>query len=149
MAEREQRYRLSGHVRLDYAYLGGERWGGKAGRGSENKIGFLAAVSLSDEGHPLRTRLTPVATFTSEVVKRRAEASLVPGSTASSDGLACFCGVTATGCTHRPTLVAARASQANCLSCAGSARCSATPGLHNLWRGSPQRISDPPGAPRG
>jgi len=108
MAEREQRYRLTGHVQLDDAYLGGERCGGKSGRGSENKVAFLAAVSLSDEGHPLRTRLTPVATFTTEAVRRWAEASVVPGSIVFSDGLACFRGVTAAGCTHRPTVVAAR-----------------------------------------
>ena len=44
MAEREDRYRLSGAVQLDDAYLGGERSGGKAGRGSENKVPFVAAV---------------------------------------------------------------------------------------------------------
>ena len=50
MAEREDHYLLSGHVQIDDAYLGGERCGGKAGRGSENKIPFVAAVSVDDEG---------------------------------------------------------------------------------------------------
>jgi hypothetical protein len=36
MAEREERYVLNGSVQVDDAYLGGERSGGKAGRGSEN-----------------------------------------------------------------------------------------------------------------
>lgn len=108
MLEREQRYRLAGHVQLDDAYLGGEHRGGKSGRGSENKTAFLAAVSLNTEGHPLRTRLTPVATFTTEAVAHWAEASLVPGSTVSSDGLACFRGVTAADCTHQPTVVGGR-----------------------------------------
>ncbi len=52
MAEREDHYHLSSHVQMDDAYLGGERSGGKAGRGSENKIPFVAAVSVDDEGHP-------------------------------------------------------------------------------------------------
>ncbi|QIT54230.1 IS1595 family transposase [Aquisalimonas sp. 2447] len=108
MTEREQRYRLDGHVQLDDAYLGGERRGGKAGRGSENKVAFFAAVSLNADGHPLRIRLTPVSTFTTEAVTRWAQASLVPGSSVSSDGLACFRGVTAAGCTHHPTVVAGR-----------------------------------------
>jgi hypothetical protein len=33
MAEREDHYLLSGNVQMDDAYLGGERSGGKAGRG--------------------------------------------------------------------------------------------------------------------
>ncbi len=44
MAEREATRRLSGFVQIDDAYLGGERNGGKAGRGSENKQPFLIAV---------------------------------------------------------------------------------------------------------
>jgi hypothetical protein len=41
---------LQGKVQVDEAYLGGERVGGKAGRGSENKVPFVAAVSLNAEG---------------------------------------------------------------------------------------------------
>jgi transposase-like protein len=59
MAQREARYVLEGQVHVDDAYLGGERSGGTAGRGSENKVSFVAAVSLTDEGHPLRIKLTP------------------------------------------------------------------------------------------
>ena len=64
MAERDARYVLAGQVQVDDAYLGGERSGGKAGRGSENKIPFVATVSLSDDGHPLRAKLSPVPAFT-------------------------------------------------------------------------------------
>jgi hypothetical protein len=44
MKEREVAYTLSGTVQIDDAYLGGEQSGGKSGRGSENKIPFVAAV---------------------------------------------------------------------------------------------------------
>ena len=37
MTERDAQYTLGGEVRVDDTYLGGERVGGKAGRGSENK----------------------------------------------------------------------------------------------------------------
>ena len=37
---------LGGIVQIDDAYLGGERNGGKAGRGSENKIPFVFAVGV-------------------------------------------------------------------------------------------------------
>ena len=53
MAQREQRHQLCGLIQLDEAYLSGELAGGKLGRGSENKVPFVAAVSLSHEGQPL------------------------------------------------------------------------------------------------
>ena len=64
MAQRDDVHRLGGHVQMDDAYLGGELAGGKAGRGSENKVPFVAAVSLSNEGRPQYLKLTPVAGFT-------------------------------------------------------------------------------------
>ena len=65
---REDRYVLEGKVPIDDAYLGGELSGGKVGRGSENKVPFVAAVSLSDDGHPLRIKLTPVSGFTLKAI---------------------------------------------------------------------------------
>ena len=44
MCEREEAYLLRGKVQLDDAYLGGERNGGKAGRGSENKVPIVAVT---------------------------------------------------------------------------------------------------------
>ncbi len=108
MAKREAGYQLSGAVQVDDAYLGGERTGGKAGRGSENKVPFIAAVSLSEEGHPLRTKLTTVPGFTSAAVAQWSQASLKPGSTVFSDGLACFNAVKASVCDHQPTVAAGR-----------------------------------------
>jgi hypothetical protein len=108
MTEREERYVLEGNVQVDDAYLGGERNGGKVGRGSENKVPFVAAVSLSDEGHPLRMKLTPVAGFTLKAIAHWAKDHLTPGSTVFSDGLACFSAVTAAACRHEPTVVAGR-----------------------------------------
>jgi len=42
MSERDANYTLSGRIDIDDAYLGGELSGGKAGRGSENKVPFVA-----------------------------------------------------------------------------------------------------------
>lgn len=108
MADREGRYRLDGQVQIDDAYLGGERSGGKAGRGSENKIPFVVAVSLSDDGHPLRAKLSPVPGFTLEAIKQWAKAHLAAGCAVHSDGLACFTAVTAAQCTHLPVVVGGR-----------------------------------------
>ena len=108
MADREDRYLLEGKVQVDDAYLGGERTGGKVGRGSENKVSFVAAVSLTDENRPLRVRLTPVPGFTLKAIAVWAKFHLVPGSVVFSDGLACFGAVTEAGCSHHPTVMAGR-----------------------------------------
>lgn len=111
MAEREASYLLDGQIQVDDAYLGGERRGGKAGRGSENKLPFVAAVSLNTDGHPLYAKLTPVAGFRLEAITEWAKTALRPGSTVYSDGLACFRAVAKAGCTHQPTVIAGRKPQ--------------------------------------
>lgn len=114
MATREERYVLEGKVQVDDAYLGGERTGGKAGRGSENKVPFVAAVSLTEDDRPLRVRLTPVPGFTLKAISAWASNHLAPGSQVFSDGLACFGVVTdatAAGCRHYPTVMAGRKSK--------------------------------------
>lgn len=108
MAEREDHYRLSGIVQMDDAYLGGERNGGKAGRGSENKIPFVAAVSLDSNGHPDRVKLTPLSGFTTEAISVWSKNHLNADCTVRSDGLACFGGVTAAGCLHTPLIAGGR-----------------------------------------
>ena len=108
MAEREDRYVLEGNVQVDDAYLGGERSGGKVGRGSENKVPFVAAVSLNEDGHPLRVRLTPVPGFTLKAIAAWAKGNLSPDSAVFSDGLACFSAVTEAGCSHHPMVMAGR-----------------------------------------
>jgi hypothetical protein len=109
MAAREEGYVLEeGQVQVDDAYLGGERSGGKAGRGSENKVPFVAVVSLSDEGHPLRVKLSPVSGFTLKAIAAWASTNLAVGSTVYCDVLACFSAVTEVGCVHQPSVVAGR-----------------------------------------
>ena len=72
MTERDSAYALSGDVQLDDVYLGGELTGGTPGRGSENKVPFVAAVSLSPEGHPLYTKMAAVPGFTRRLPSGRA-----------------------------------------------------------------------------
>ncbi len=98
MAERENRYMLSGNVQVHDAYWGGERIGGKVGHGSENKVAFVAAVSLTDDGLPLRVKLSPMRGFKLKAIADWARKCLVSGNTVYSDGLACFSAVTQAGC---------------------------------------------------
>ena len=60
MMERDREHPLSGWIQLDDAYLGGERSGGKRGRGAPGKTPFVAAVQTNEQGHPLRMKLTVV-----------------------------------------------------------------------------------------
>lgn len=107
MSERDSAYTLEGEIQVDDAYLGGEFTGGKAGRGSENKVPFVAAVSLTAEGHPKYVKMAPVPGFTLKAIANWAANDLAPGCRVTSDGLACFAGVTEAGCLHNAIVVGA------------------------------------------
>jgi hypothetical protein len=106
MREREADCVLGGRVIADDAYLGGERRG-KRGRGSENKVPFIAAIEVDAADRPLRVRFDRVEGFCSEAVSAWAKQHLAPQSTVISDGLACFAAVTTAGCHHEPQVVGA------------------------------------------
>jgi hypothetical protein len=61
--ERDGAKPLSGRLELDDAYLGGERTGGKRGRGAPGKTPFVAAVETTPEGKPVRLKLRRVTSF--------------------------------------------------------------------------------------
>jgi len=100
MLERDSANKLSGFVELDDAYLGGERRGGKVGRGAAGKTPFVAAVETTNEGHPMRSKLSVVKGFRTREIARWSRSCLTAGSTVISDGLACFNAVTEAGCSH-------------------------------------------------
>jgi ribosomal protein L37AE/L43A len=89
MRLREDSRRLTGRVELDDAYLGGERSGGKTGRGSENKVPFIAAVQTTEDGKPVVVCFAQ-APFTKQAVEEFAAKSLMRPLTVVSDGLGCF-----------------------------------------------------------
>ena len=103
MLERAQQQSLAGHIEMDDAYLGGDRTG-KRGRGSRNKIPFIAAVETTQDGRPMKVHLRRVTGFRKTEIARYAQASLLPGSEVVSDGLYCFAGVTAAHCRHVPVI---------------------------------------------
>ncbi len=105
MYERETTTRLSGRVEVDEAYLGGENPGGKAGRGSENKGPFIAAVQTNNQNNPLYVVFTKVKGFSQAEVKAWAARSLVSATTVVSDGLWCFQSVTQAGCIQQREVV--------------------------------------------
>ena len=107
MARCDSEMPLHGTVQVDDAYLGGER-PGAGGRGSPNKVPIVAAVQTNEEGHPLRVKLSPVATFSRQAIAQWARENLLPGTDVRSDGLACFAGVIDADCAHSYIVVGAR-----------------------------------------
>ncbi|WP_031599610.1 transposase, partial [Ferrovum myxofaciens] len=77
---------LQGDVRIDDAYLGGELTGGRAGRGSDNKVPFVVALEERN-GKPMRVRFDPVKNFSFAALKPWASIALAPDCTVTSDGL--------------------------------------------------------------
>jgi transposase-like protein len=104
MFEREQSTRLSERVEVDDAYLGGEHEGGKRGRGSENKVPFIAAIQTKKQ-NPIYAVFSPVKGFSQKEIKDWAKRSLVPSTTVVTDGLACFTAVTEAECIHERNIV--------------------------------------------
>ena len=103
MAEREAaKPKLSGRVEVDDAYLGGERTGGKRGRGAAGKTPFVAAVETTAERKPRRLRLSVVKGFRKKEVEKIAKRDFAPGSNVVGDGLSCWPAVAKAGCKHFP-----------------------------------------------
>ncbi len=91
MVEREAPHQLSGFVQIDDAYLGGERNGGKPGRGSENKQAFLVAVQTDAVlEHPTYAVIEPVRSFDDASIQDWQARHLAPIAEVFSDGLFCF-----------------------------------------------------------
>jgi ribosomal protein L37AE/L43A len=99
MRVREDRRELGGRVEIDDAYLGGERSGGKTGRGSENKVPIVAAVQTTPDGQPVLACLRQQP-HTTEEVAVFAAAHIAPSATVVSDGLWCFLGTQIVGAEH-------------------------------------------------
>src|SRR5271165_5176671 len=101
MMERDATKKLTGRIEIDDAYLGGERSGGKRGRGAAGKPPFVAAVETTPDGKPVRIKLGRVSAFSNLALSAFAKRCLGPSCTVVSDGLQCFASVTDSGCTHQ------------------------------------------------
>ena len=89
MAAREaEKPRLAGRVEIDDAYLGGQRAGGKRGRGAAGKTPFVAAVETTAERKPQAAASSPsVKGFRKKEIATLAKRDLAAGSNVVSDGL--------------------------------------------------------------
>ena len=103
MRLREEPRQLTGRVEIDDAYLGGERSGGKPGRGSENKVAFICAVQTTEDGQAVRACLS-LRPFTNDAMAEFAAQSLALPLTVVSDGLPCFAALASHGGVHDRTV---------------------------------------------
>jgi hypothetical protein len=108
MKEADDRHPISGIIQLDDVYWGGERRGGKRGRGAAGKTPFVAAVALNDKGHPIHMRMTVVDGFRSQSIGPWAQRHLTSGDIVVSDGLACFKATERADCKHLGIVVGGR-----------------------------------------
>ena len=99
MREREDSRQLEGRVEIDDAYLWGERTGGKVGRGSENKVPFVAAAQTTPDGQSQFVCLRQQP-FTNLEVAIFAPRSIAPTVAVVFDGLWCFGAVQVVGAEH-------------------------------------------------
>ena len=99
MRERDDEMPLMGAVQVDDAYWGGQRRGGKRGRGAAGKTPFVAAVACDSAGKPMTMRMTPVKGFQYDSIGDWAKRHLSPNAEVTSDGLACFSAIVDT-CPH-------------------------------------------------
>jgi hypothetical protein len=104
MFEQERDRRLEGVVQIDDAFLGGERTGGKRGRGSENKVPLIAAVQTTADGQAIYARLDVLPDWKVPTVAHWAVKALMPSTHVVSDGLTSFKGVKSADCSHEPII---------------------------------------------
>jgi transposase-like protein len=100
MMERDAQKPLEGRVEMDDAFLGGERSGGKRGRGSPGKLPIVAAVETTKDGRPVRLKLRRIKRHGKKEIQKLAGMIVKPGTTVVTDGLRCFNGLADAGCQH-------------------------------------------------
>jgi hypothetical protein len=111
MRVRVEEKKLEYHAVADDVYIGGKRSNGKRGRGSENKIPVVVAVSLSPDEKPDQMSARQVSGFTLSAIKDWATQNLSKGMSLQTDGLNCFPAVKQAGVKHLPTVISDDLSQ--------------------------------------
>lgn len=112
MRRREPRRLLHGVVFADDAVLGVAH-AGKPSRGSPNKVPFVAAVELDDNGYPKNVRFDPIPDCKATSLAARAKSALDPKVQLVTDGLASFAAAGAEVGAYGAIIVGPRKSNCN------------------------------------
>ena len=106
MMERDREHTLGGSIQLDDAYLGGERSGGKRGRGAPGKTPFVAAVGDQRAGTPVAHEAHRRGGLPSHRNRRLGAAPTSVQALGSSPmGWPAFMASLRPGCVHEPVVV--------------------------------------------
>ena len=85
MAQRDEKYALSGIVEMDDGYVGGAARNGKRGRGTD-KAKIVVALSKTENGAALFTRMQVVEDVTGGTLQQVVDETVAPGSKIECDG---------------------------------------------------------------
>jgi transposase-like protein len=113
MANAESQRKLFDFVQIDDAYLGGERTGSRPGRGSENKVPIVVAVSTTEDGRPRQAVITPIASFSKRAIAEWAACHLDSACEVYTDGLSAFDALEERG--HPRTLMVTEGRRTACV----------------------------------
>ena len=80
MKERDDSKPLRGNIQIDDVYWGGEKHGGKRGRGAAGKTPFVAAVQTNEKGDPIAMKMTRVDGFKKDAIFNWAQQHVTAGS---------------------------------------------------------------------
>jgi transposase-like protein len=99
MVPAESERQLTGCVEVNEACIGGERSGGKTGRGSENKVPFVIVVQTTEDGCAHLACLS-ARPLTKEAMRQFIATSMGLLLTVVCDGLGCFTVAASMGAVH-------------------------------------------------
>ena len=85
MAQRDEKYALSGIVEMDDGYVGGATHNGKRGRGTD-KAKIVVALSKMENGAALFTRMHVVEDVAGGTLQQVVDETVAPGSKIECDG---------------------------------------------------------------
>ncbi len=105
MIKRNQRYKLTGLIELDEAYLGQKKQTGKRGRGSENKSKVLAAIEVPNNNNPRFAFLKKVEDISSSKILDEISQSIKEHQVIKTDGYSSYKPLSSSGYYHYPKVM--------------------------------------------
>ena len=95
-------------MQIDSLYLDSELSGGKAGRGSEIKVPFVAVLEFNEKQRPIRMRTSRESGFTTKSIVSWFQNHVQAWTIVITNGLVFFTGVTEAGCKHLARIAGGR-----------------------------------------
>ncbi len=101
MGDRDEKYMLSGIVKMDNTLIGAPTEGGKRGRGTE-KTKVVVSLSITKVGHPLFLKMYVVDDLKATTLSKVACSAIAPGTNVSTDLFRSYNQLSKDGYNHLP-----------------------------------------------